>query len=63
MKHWKSWQIGLFAALCVLMNVGGALLCTRLSLPLWLDSFGTVLCAYIMGPVCGAIRWIRFWGP
>ena len=55
MKHWKSWQIGLFAALCVLMNVGGALLCTRLSLPLWLDSFGTVLCAYIMGPVCGAM--------
>ena len=55
MKHWKSWQIGFFAALCVLMNVGGALLCTRLSLPLWLDSFGTVLCAYIMGPVCGAM--------
>ncbi len=26
-----------------------------ISAPLWLDSFGTVLCAYAGGPVCGAI--------
>lgn len=26
-----------------------------MQLPLWLDSFGTVLAAYVLGPVCGAI--------
>lgn len=25
------------------------------NLPLWMDSFGTVLSAYIFGPICGAI--------
>ncbi|MCR5203509.1 MAG: hypothetical protein K6E47_00455 [Lachnospiraceae bacterium] len=26
-----------------------------LELPLWADSFGTVLCAYVAGPICGAM--------
>ncbi|MBR2717284.1 MAG: HD domain-containing protein [Oscillospiraceae bacterium] len=55
MKNWKTWKIVLFAALCVCMNVGGRLLSFRLALPLWADSFGTALCAYIAGPVCGAM--------
>ena len=55
MKNWKTWQIILFIALCVCLNVGGKLLSVWLELPLWADSFGTVLCAYIAGPVCGAI--------
>ena len=55
MKHWKIWQIGLFVALCIMLNYGGRLLAARFSLPLWMDSFGTVLCAYIGGPVCGAV--------
>ena len=55
MKKWKTWQIVLFTAMCVCLNVGGRLLSVRLGLPLWADSFGTALCAYIAGPVCGAM--------
>ena len=55
MKKWKVWQIALFSMLCVLLNTGGRLLAVRMNLPFWLDSFGTVLCAYIFGPLCGAM--------
>ena len=55
MKNWKIWQIALFVALCILLNYGGMLLADRFDLPLWLDAYGTVLCAYVGGPVCGII--------
>ena len=55
MKKWKTWQIALFTAVCVMLNVGGRLLTTQLEWPLWLDSFGTALSAYVGGPVCGAL--------
>ncbi len=55
MKEWNVWKIVLFVSLCVCMNVGGRIMSVWLGLPLWADSFGTALCAYIGGPVCGAI--------
>ena len=55
MKNWKQTHIVLFVALCVCLNVGGKLLSFNLELPMWADSFGTVLCAYIAGPICGAM--------
>ncbi len=55
MNKWKTWQIVLFVTICVCLNVGGKFLSVGLELPLWGDSFGTVLCAYIAGPVCGAL--------
>ncbi|MCR5001715.1 MAG: HD domain-containing protein [Lachnospiraceae bacterium] len=55
MKKWKTWKIAIFIAICVCLNVGGKLLAVWLELPLWADSFGTALCAYIAGPVCGAM--------
>ncbi len=55
MKKWKTWKIVLFVAACVCMNIGGKLLAVQLELPLWADSFGTALCAYVGGPVCGAL--------
>ncbi|MBR5336518.1 MAG: HD domain-containing protein [Lachnospiraceae bacterium] len=55
MEKRKTWQIVLFTAICVSLNVGGRLLSVGLDLPLWADSFGTALCAYFAGPVCGAI--------
>ena len=55
MKKWKTWKIILFIATCVLLNVGGRLLSVWINLPLWADSLGTALCAYIAGPVCGAM--------
>ena len=42
-------------ALSVLMNYFGGLLATTYKLPVWLDSAGTVLAAYLGGPVCGAL--------
>ena len=55
MKKWKNWQIILFVTLCICLNVGGKLFSVWLELPVWSDSFGTALCAYMAGPVCGAI--------
>ena len=55
MKERKTWQIVLFVALCVCLNIGGRLLSVRFGLPLWADSIGTALCAYAAGPVCGAM--------
>ena len=42
-------------ALSVLMNYFGGLLANNWKLPIWLDSTGTVLAAYLGGPVCGAL--------
>ena len=55
LKNWKTWQIVLFTALCICLNVGGRMASVALELPLWADSFGTALCAYAGGPVCGAM--------
>lgn len=55
MKRWRTLQIGLFVVLCILLNYFGRMLSDYYSLPLWLDSFGTVFCAYVGGPLCGAI--------
>ena len=55
MNNWKTSQIVLFTATCVCLNIGGKLLAVWLGLPLWADSFGTALCAYIAGPVCGGL--------
>ena len=54
-KKWKLYQFSIFVLVCILLNYGGKMLAACLQLPLWLDSFGTVLCAYLAGPVCGAI--------
>ena len=55
MKNWKTWKIVLFISLCLCLNVCGKLIATFLELPIWADSFGTALCAYVAGPVCGAL--------
>ncbi len=55
MKDWKTSKIILFTAFCVCLNVGLKLLAVKFEWPIWADSFGTALCAYIGGPVCGAL--------
>ena len=37
------------------MNWFGDHIVSRLNWPIWLDSVGTVLCACLYGPVCGAM--------
>ena len=54
-KKWNPFLFAFFVLFCILLDFGGRKLSTHLQLPLWLDSFGTVLCAYLAGPVCGSI--------
>lgn len=55
MKTWKTHKIILFVVACVIVNFGGKFLAEEFNLPLWLDSIGTVMGAYALGPICGAI--------
>ena len=55
MKNRKWYVIALFVAGCVAVNYVGKLFALNLRLPMWLDAFGTVLAAYVSGPVCGAM--------
>ena len=55
MKNWKTWKIISFIAMCVCLNVGGKFIAVGLELPMWGDSFGTALAAYVGGPFCGAL--------
>ena len=55
MKKWKVPLFCLWIVICLMLNYGGRMLSAHLSLPVWLDSLGTVLCAYVAGPLCGAM--------
>lgn len=55
MKKWKSHQIVLVVLICIIVNFIGKYIAEKLGLPFWLDSEGTVLAAYVFGPVVGAI--------
>lgn len=55
MKDKKSYEIFIFVVGCILLNYGGKMLAESLELPLWMDNLGTVLTAYTLGPVCGAM--------
>ena len=45
----------LLVLICLAVNWGGDQIVSRLNWPVWLDSIGTVVCAYIAGPFCGAV--------
>lgn len=55
MKRKNSFRICIFVVGCILINYYGKAFSDFLTLPLWLDSIGTVFAAYVFGPVCGAI--------
>lgn len=55
MKLDKTYEISLFIIICILISYIGRVVSGILVLPAWLDSVGTVLAAYVYGPVCGAI--------
>ena len=44
----------LLLAVGILVNIGGRELAVSNGMPFWLDSFGTVFAAYLLGPVPGA---------
>ena len=54
----KKWNLPAFCILliaCLGINYLGSVLAYELALPVWLDSIGTVLAAYMCGPVIGAL--------
>lgn len=55
MKLEKTYEISLFIIMCILTSYIGRIVSGILVLPVWLDSVGTVLAAYVYGPVCGAV--------
>ena len=52
-KKWYS--ISIIVTVCILLNYAGKAFANHYQLPLWLDSTGTVITAYLLGPACGAI--------
>ncbi|MBR4758615.1 MAG: ECF transporter S component, partial [Lachnospiraceae bacterium] len=55
MRDKRTGNISLVVIICLLINVGGRYIAEFLNLPVWMDSFGTVLAAYTFGPFCGAV--------
>ncbi|MBO5303995.1 MAG: HD domain-containing protein [Lachnospiraceae bacterium] len=51
----KTHEISFLVIGCILLNYIGKNAALYLELPLWLDSIGTALTAYVLGPVCGAV--------
>ncbi|WP_029324020.1 diguanylate cyclase domain-containing protein [Butyrivibrio sp. AE3004] len=52
MKHWQSY---LLIIICVAINLCGRYLASRVEIPFWFDSIGTLIAAFELGPVGGAI--------
>ena len=57
MKRIRNSMAGhvLLVLMCLAVNWGGDQIVSRLNWPVWLDSIGTIVCAYIAGPFCGMV--------
>ena len=55
MKKYTVYQIILLIIFSLVFNIGGKIIAENFTLPLWLDSFGTFLTAYVAGPFWGAL--------
>lgn len=55
MKNKKENRIIAYTVLALLIDLFGRVLAMKCSLPIWCDSVGTFLIAYVAGPVCGGI--------
>ena len=55
MNRYKKYQIVIISFFCLMVNLAGKDFAVHFRLPLWMDSFGTFLMAYVAGPVFGAI--------
>ncbi len=51
----KTGHVITIVAFAILANVFGKVLADQFQWPLWLDSFGTAFCAYLLGPFPGAV--------
>lgn len=51
----RGYKIAIFITIMILANYFGKAIGEYYSLPIWMDSFGTVLAAYVCDPFCGAV--------
>lgn len=51
----KTVSVVLITIASIFLNVSGKFFTVHFNLPMWLDSFGTLISAYMLGPVSGAI--------
>ena len=55
MKNKKEYMIVFYTVLALLLDLSGRIMAEKLMLPIWCDSIGTFLMAYVAGPVCGGV--------
>ncbi|MBQ2101577.1 MAG: HD domain-containing protein [Lachnospiraceae bacterium] len=55
MSERKNYQIVMFVIMMILMNYFGKTFAEHFELPVWFDSLGTVVAAYVCDPFCGAV--------
>lgn len=55
MKNKKEYRIILWTIVALAVDLLGRVMADKLALPIWCDSIGTFLIAYMAGPVCGGI--------
>ena len=53
-KKFSVVEVALTVILCISANLLGKMIASTHEIPLWLDAFGTVFAAYILGPIPGA---------
>ena len=51
MKKMKLYQFSILILLCIALNYYGNVYSVKWSLPMWLDTLGTMLSAYLAGPL------------
>lgn len=55
MKNKKEYMIIFVTVAALLIDILGREFAVKFVLPVWTDSIGTFLVAYLYGPVCGAL--------
>ena len=55
MKNKKEYMIVFYTILALLLDLSGRIMAEKLMLPIWCDSIGTFLMAYVAGPICGGV--------
>lgn len=55
MKQKREYIIIVYTILALFMDLFGRYIAEKMTLPIWCDSVGTFLIAYIAGPICGGI--------
>ncbi|MCR5544289.1 MAG: HD domain-containing protein [Eubacterium sp.] len=51
----KSYKVIIFIAIMILIDFFGKVIAREYSLPIWMDSMGTCITAYVCDPFCGAV--------